>query len=433
MAKRTALRGTLISFIGNPFVLPLEACLEIHEDGLLVMENGKICASGDAAQLLPDYPALDVQDYRGQFILAGFIDAHVHYPQIPMLAAYGKQLIEWLQTYTFPTERLFADADFARQTAEVYLREQIKNGVTTAVVFSTVYPQSVAAIFSAAAARDLRLLAGKVCMDVNAPEALCDTPQRAYDESKALINQWHGKGRLEYVITPRFAPTSSAAQLEMLGALAQEYPDMAIQSHISENVNEVAWVKSLFPQAQSYTDVYAHAGLLRPRAIYGHGIHLSEAELQTFHDTGAAIAHCPTSNFFLGSGCFSVAKAKAAARPVALALGTDLGAGTSFSMLQTMAEAYKAGQMVGHAYPAWHYFYLATLGGAQALGIDAKIGNLAVGKEADVVVLNPEATELLAYRQRFSRTLAEKLFCLMMLGDDRCVRQTFVAGKAQLD
>lgn len=433
MAKQTALRGTLISFIGNPFLHPLEACLEIHEDGLLVMENGKICASGDAAQLLPDYPALDVQDYRGQFILAGFIDAHVHYPQIPMLAAYGKQLIEWLQTYTFPTERLFADADFARQTAEVYLREQLKNGVTTAVVFSTVYPQSVEAIFSAAAARDLRLLAGKVCMDVNAPEALCDTPQRAYDESKVLISQWHGKGRLEYVITPRFAPTSSAAQLEMLGALAQEYPEMAIQSHISENVNEVAWVKSLFPQAQSYTDVYARAGLLRPRAIYGHGIHLSEVELKTFHDTGAALAHCPTSNFFLGSGCFSVAKAKAAARPVALALGTDLGAGTSFSMLQTMAEAYKAGQMVGQAYPAWHYFYLATLGGAQALGIDAKIGNLAVGKEADVVVLNPEATELLAYRQRFSRTLAEKLFCLMMLGDDRCVRQTFVAGKAQLD
>ncbi|NDV13605.1 guanine deaminase [Crenobacter caeni] len=427
---QTAIRGALLTFKDDPFVRDLQDCMVYLDDAVVVMENGKIAAVGAAAGVLPTLPAeLPVTRYPDSVILPGFIDSHVHYPQTRMIAAYGEQLIDWLNNYTFITEQGFADKAHAAEVASVFLKEQHRNGVTSATVFGTVFPQSVDALFEEAARYDMRIMAGKVCMDRNAPAALLDTPQRAYDESKALIERWHGKGRAEYVITPRFAPTSSPEQLEMVGALAAEFPTTLIQSHLSENRGEVEWVKSLFPECRDYTDVYHRFGLLRDRAIYGHGIHLSEAELDVLSATGTAIAHCPTSNFFLGSGYFNVKAARDASRPVKVGLATDLGAGTSFSMLQTMNEAYKAAQLNGFALSAGHAFYLASRGTAEALGLQDKVGSIEVGKEADLAVLNLKSTPIIEYRMKYARDIHEALFVQMTLGDDRAIAATYIAGK----
>ncbi|WP_231867726.1 guanine deaminase [Snodgrassella sp. CFCC 13594] len=424
-----AIRGAMLNFSADPFVAEDPAhCWRYESDAIVVMSAGKITAVGPATQLLPTLGDVPLSTYPHGLILPGFIDAHVHYAQIPMVAAYGQQLIDWLNRYTFVTEQRFTDAEFARAVAKVFLREQWRHGVTSSVVYGTVYPQSVDVLFEEASKHNMRIMAGKVCMDRNAPTPLLDTAQSAYDDSKQLIERWHGQGRSEYVITPRFAPTSSPAQLHLLGQLAAEYPDVLIQSHVSENRGEVAWVSELFADLPDYTAVYEHYGLLRARSIYGHGIHLSERELRAFHDRNAAIAHCPTSNFFLGSGSFNVLHAKSKHRPVHVALATDLGAGTSFSMLQTMNEAYKAAQVCGTPYPAPYYFYLATLGAAKALGLANKIGRIDVGMEADLVVLNTHATPYLDYRLSFADSLEELLFVLMMLGDDRTVAETYVAG-----
>ncbi len=427
---KTAIRGALLTFKDDPFVRDLQDCMVYLDDAVVVMEDGKIAAVGAADEILPTLPAeLPVTRYPDSVILPGFIDSHVHYPQTEMIAAYGEQLIDWLNNYTFITEQGFADKAHAAEVASVFLKEQHRNGVTSATVFGTVFPQSVDALFEVAALYDMRIMAGKVCMDRNAPAALLDTPQRAYDESKALIERWHGKGRAEYVITPRFAPTSSPEQLEMVGALAAEFPTTLIQSHLSENRGEVEWVKSLFPECRDYTDVYHRYGLLRERAIYGHGIHLSEAELDVLSGTGTAIAHCPTSNFFLGSGYFNVKAARDARRPVKVGLATDLGAGTSFSMLQTMNEAYKAAQLNGFALSAGHAFYLASRGTAEALGLQDRIGSIEVGKEADLAVLNLKSTPIIEYRMKYARDIHEALFVQMTLGDDRAIAATYIAGK----
>jgi len=427
---KTAIRGALLTFKDDPFVRDLQDCMVYLDDAVVVMEDGKIAAVGAADEILPTLPAeLPVTRYPDSVILPGFIDSHVHYPQTEMIAAYGEQLIDWLNNYTFITEQGFADKAHAAEVASVFLKEQHRNGVTSATVFGTVFPQSVDALFEEAARYDMRIMAGKVCMDRNAPAALLDTPQRAYDESKALIERWHGKGRAEYVITPRFAPTSSPEQLEMVGALAAEFPTTLIQSHLSENRGEVEWVKSLFPECRDYTDVYHRYGLLRERAIYGHGIHLSEAELDVLSGTGTAIAHCPTSNFFLGSGYFNVKAARDARRPVKVGLATDLGAGTSFSMLQTMNEAYKAAQLNGFALSAGHAFYLASRGTAEALGLQDRIGSIEVGKEADLAVLNLKSTPIIEYRMKYARDIHEALFVQMTLGDDRAIAATYIAGK----
>ncbi|MCP9759106.1 guanine deaminase [Aquitalea sp. S1-19] len=427
---KTAIRGALLTFKDDPFVRDMQDCMVFEEDAIVVMEDGKIAAVGPAATLLPTLPAgLEVTRYTDSVILPGFIDSHVHYPQTEMIAAYGEQLIDWLNNYTFITEQGFADKAHAAEVASVFLKEQHRNGVTSSCVFGTVFPQSVDALFEEAARYDMRIMAGKVCMDRNAPAALLDTPQRAYDESKALIERWHGKGRAEYVITPRFAPTSSPEQLEMVGALAAEFPSTLIQSHLSENRGEVEWVKSLFPECRDYTDVYHRFGLLRERAIYGHGIHLSEAELEVLSGTGTAIAHCPTSNFFLGSGCFNIKQARDARHPVKVGLATDLGAGTSFSMLQTMNEAYKAAQLNGFALSAGHAFYLASRGTAEALGLADKIGSIEVGKEADLAVLNLKSTPIIEYRMKYARDIHEALFVQMTLGDDRAIAATYIAGR----
>ncbi|OAM34989.1 guanine deaminase [Eikenella sp. NML080894] len=426
---KTAIRSAMLTFKKDPFFHEMDECLVYESDAVIVMEGGKITQVGRAQDILPELDGVEVKRYTDSVIIPGFIDSHVHYPQTEIIGAYGEQLLDWLNNYTFIAEQGFKNKEHASEVAKVFLKEQIRNGVTSSTVYCTVFPQSVDAIFEEAEKYDMRIMAGKVCMDRNAPEVLLDTPQRAYDESSSLIKKWHNKGRAEYVITPRFVPTSTPEQMEMMQALAAENPDMLIQSHVSENVNEVAWVKDLCPKAKDYTDAYAQYGLVRPRAIYGHGIHLTDRELSVFSETGAAVAHCPTSNFFLGSGCLNVKKLRDKNRPVHVGLATDLGAGTSFSMLQTMNEAYKAAQMNGTPYTSLHSFYLASCGTAEALGLQDKVGTIAVGMEADLTVLNLKSTPIIDYRMKYAKDLEEALFIQMTLGDDRAIAATYVAGK----
>ncbi|GAB3032444.1 guanine deaminase [Oleiagrimonas citrea] len=425
----TALRGDVLSFRGDPFVDGLDASLQYERDALVVMRDGRIDAIGPAAELLPRLPAdTPVEHYPHALITAGFVDTHVHYPQLPIIGARGLPLLDWLERYTFPAEQAYADIDHARAMARLYLGENLRNGITSAAVFCTVHPQSVDALFEIAQGLDMRLVAGKVLMDRHAPPALCDTAQSGYDDSAALIARWHGQGRLGYAITPRFAPSCSPAQLEAAGALWREHPDCFVQSHLSENRAEVDWVRELFPDARDYLDVYDRFGLLGPRAIYAHGIHLCEREYGRCHDSDTALAHCPTSNLFLGSGLFDLAAAKRAERPVRVGLGTDLGAGTSFSMLRTMDEAGKVAQLRDAPLSPAHALYLATRGGAHALHLDDRIGSIAPGMEADLAVLDLRATPLMAARMQHVDSLDEALAVLMTLGDDRAVRATWIAG-----
>ncbi len=429
MSQVLVVRGQVLTFHDDPFFNDPHDCYQYFSDGAVAMDNGKIIAIGQASDIMAQYPQADCDNYSKGLIVSGFIDAHIHYPQTQMIAAYGEQLLDWLNEYTFVAEQEFKSSEHAEAVSQVFLKELHRNGITSAAVFSTVHTESVDALFQAASAHNMRLMTGKVCMDRFAPEALLDTAQSAYDDSKALIEKWHKQGRNEYIITPRFAPTSTSEQLEMLSTLAADNPDVLIQSHLSENLGEIEWVKSLFPKAIDYTDVYAQYGLLRKRAIYGHGIHLSERELAVLSETETAIAHCPTSNFFLGSGCFNVMHAKQAQRPVHVALGSDMGAGTSFSMLQTMNEAYKAAQMNHAPYSAIHAFYLSSLGAAKALGVDKQIGSIEVGKEADIVVLDMHSTPIIDYRMQYAKDLTEALFIQMILGDDRAIAATYIAGK----
>lgn len=424
-----ALRGAALTFVADPFVVGAAAAVRYEPDALVVIRGGRIEAFGAhnavTASLHADMP---VTHYTDSLILPGFIDAHVHYPQTQMIGAFGKQLTDWLTDYAFPAEQMFADKEHARVVAKLFLRECLRAGTTTAAVYCTVFPDSVDAFFEEAERLDMRMIAGKVLMDRNAPAALTDNPHRGYDDSKALLQRWHKRGRLLYAITPRFAVSSSPAQMEMAGALWKEFPDAYLQSHISENVDEVAWARKLYPERSGYLDVYDHYGHLGPRAIFGHGIHLTEDEFQRFHDTGTAIAHCPTSNLFLGSGLFRLGEAKRAGRPVRIALATDLGGGTSFSQLQTMNEAYKVAQLGGFSLSAAHAYYLATRGAAEALYLDNCIGSIAPGFEADLTVLDLRSTPLIDYRTRHCRNLEEALFIQMILGDDRAIRATYVAG-----
>ncbi|TNE36229.1 MAG: guanine deaminase [Alphaproteobacteria bacterium] len=427
---KKALRGSLLSYRDNPFVKPIEDCLLYEEDGLVVIEDGVIAAVGSAAALLPRLEAdVPVIRYKKALICPGFIDCHVHYPQTEMIGAYGKQLIDWLNNYTFIVEQKFADKAHADEAAEVFLKELLRAGTTTASVFCTVSPVSVEAFFEVAERFNMRMLAGKVLMDRNAPPALCDTAQSGYDDSKALIEKWHDKGRLLYSITPRFAPTSSPEQMELTGALWREHSGTYLQSHVSENLAEIDWVRALFPNQRGYVDVYQHYGQLGPRAIYGHGVHFTEADFAAFSGTGTALAHCPTSNLFLGSGLFNMTAAMQGAYPVRTGLATDLGGGTNFSQLVTMNEAYKIAQLGGSSLNAHQAFYLATRGAAEALYLDDRIGSLTAGNEADIVVLDLRATDILKYRLSFAETLSEILFVLMMLGDDRVVRASYIAGE----
>jgi len=435
MNKRDgAVRGDVLTFVDDPFQAEMSACVRFTPDAIIVMRDGVITHVGPAADVIDQVPeGVEVTRYTDAVIMAGFIDCHVHYPQTQIIGAFGEQLMDWLHKYTFVAEQGFADPQHCREVAQVFLRESLRAGTTTSSVFCTVHPQSVDVFFEASNALGMRNIAGKVLMDRNAPEALTDTPQRGYDESKALIARWHGKGRQLYAVTPRFAPTSSPEQMELAGALWKEHPGTFLQSHVSENPSEVAWAQELHPERAGYLDVYEHHGQLGPRAVFGHGIHLTEQELQRCHETGTALAHCPTSNLFLGSGLFDLARANKSERPVRVGLGTDLGAGTSFSMLQTMNEGYKVAQLNGSALSASHAFYLATRGTAKALYLEDRIGTVAVGMEADLVVLDFHSTPLLEYRMGFCESLEERLFVLMTMGDDRATRATYVNGALVYD
>ena len=403
----------------------------VHEpDAIVAMQDGLIRYFGPADRVLRELPAgVEIRDWGGDALIsAGFIDSHVHYSQTPMIGAHGARLLDWLNKYTFPTELKYADHDFARGVARVFLQESLRNGITTSCVYCTVHPQSVDALFEEAERLGLRLAAGKVLMDRNAPAALCDTAQSGYDQSRALIAKWHGRGRLLYAITPRFAGTSSSEQLAAAGALWREHRDCLMQTHIAETPEEVAWVKDLFPDRRNYLDVYDHHGLCGERAVFGHGIWLDEAELQRLHVCGAAIAHCPTSNFFLGSGALDFSRILKKERPVRLGLGTDIGAGTSFSILATLGAAYQAAQLNRQTLSAGHAYYLATRGGARALYLDDRVGSIAPGMEADLVVLDMRSTPLIDFRMNQARDFTEQLFIQMTLGDDRAVQATYAAG-----
>ncbi|WP_010322091.1 guanine deaminase [Marinobacterium stanieri] len=424
----TAYRASLLDSQGDPAEVGLEHSCRYFEDGLLVVENGHILAIGPASELLPTLTAdIPVHHFKDALITPGFIDTHIHYPQTGVLGAYGNQLLDWLENHTFPAEQAFASREHADQVADVFLGELLRNGTTTAMVFGTVHPESVNAFFNKAEALNLRMIAGKVLMDRNAPATLTDTPEQGYQDSKALIERWHGKGRLHYAVTPRFAPACSHEQLATAGQLLREFEGLYLQTHLAENTREIEWVKTLFPDQNGYLDVYDHHGLLGKRSVFAHGLHLYDNEWKRLAETQSAIAFCPTSNLFLGSGLFNLSQAEQ--HQVCVGMGTDVGAGTSFSMLQTLNEAYKVMQLQHQPLHPFKSFYLATLGGARALGLAKQIGTLEPGSEADFVVLDYAATPLLGYRMQQAQSLEERLFVLMTLGDDRAVKATFVMGE----
>jgi guanine deaminase len=427
-AKSRVVRGRIVSFSDDPEVGGASA-VRVIEDGAVLIKDGLIEAVGEARDILARAPAQAiVDDQRGCIVTAGFIDAHVHYPQTQVIGSYGAQLLDWLHRYTFVEEQKFADPAHCERIAEFFLDELFRCGTTTAMVYCTVHPQSAEAFFGAAEKRGARMLAGKVMMDRDAPKALMDTAQRGYDESKALIERWSKRGRLGYAITPRFAVTSTQAQLEAAGALAREFPDCHVQTHANENKAEIARVAELFPHTTSYIDVYARAGLTGPRSVFGHCIHLEDSEVRALADSGSVAAFCPTSNLFLGSGLFD--RARLVEAGVRIALATDVGGGTSYSMLRTAAEGYKVLHLNRQAWPGSHALYQMTLGNARALSLDDRIGSIEVGKEADLVVLDPRATPALAHRLETTDVdLDVELFGLIALGDDRAVRQTYVAGE----
>ena len=426
-------RGQVLHFLKDPGEHDAADSYQFFPDGALWIADGHIADIGPwvelQARIAPELLArAEIFDYRSKLILPGLIDTHCHYPQAGIIASFGRQLLDWLNDYTFPAEAAFGDPAVAAATAEYFVQRMLAHGTTTASVFSTVHPQSVDAFMATAAKRNLRMLTGKVMMDRNAPATLVDTVADAERDCLALIERWHGKGRLRYSITPRFAPTSTPEQLALAGELYKSRPDLHVQSHLAENPAEIAWVGQLFPNCRDYLDVYRHYGLLGPRTIYGHCIHLAPVEIGEMASTGSAAAFCPTSNLFLGSGFFNHAAASEAGIRVGLA--TDVGGGTSFSLIRTLGEAYKVSQVHRRPLPPLRAWFLATLGGAQALYLDEFIGNFARGKEADFVVLDPRATPELDFRLKGGESLAERLFAMLILGDERCVAATHVMGKA---
>lgn len=398
------------------------------EDGVLLMEKGKIVGL---------YPWREGRrrlnerwrqvDYRGKLILPGFVDSHIHFPQAEIIGAYGEQLLEWLQRYTFPAESRYGDRDYAKRMAAFFIRQLLSNGTTSALVFATVHPESVEALFSAAETVGMRLIAGKVMMDRNAPDALIENAEESYRQTRALIRRWHGRGRLGYALTPRFAPTSTPALLAAVQRLRAEFPDVWLQTHLSENPQEVAWVRELYPERAGYLDVYHHYRLTGRRSVFAHCLHLDDDEWACLRRTRSAVAFCPSSNLFLGSGLFRLRQCWQ--EGVRLGIGTDVGAGTSFSLLKTLGDAYKVGQLQQYALSAGEAFYHATLGGARALELDHEIGNFAAGKTADFVALDPAVTPLQQLRDGACQDIMQRLFVLMTLGDDRNIAATWVNGR----
>jgi guanine deaminase len=423
-------RGRIFTFTDDPAEAGPSArrCIE---DGAILVEDGRIAAVGEARDILARAPeGASVDDHSGALVMPGLIDVHIHYPQTQVIASYGAQLLDWLHNFTFVEEQRFVDPEHCARIAEFFLSELFRNGTTTALVYCTVYPQSAEAFFAAAERANARMIAGKAMLDRNAPKGLLDTVETSYDDSKALIERWRGRGRLDYAVTPRFAITSTPAQLEAAGVLLKEFPGVYMQSHVDENTDEIEFVRQLFPEARNYLDVYARAGLLGPRSVFGHCIHMTEAEVAAMAETGSVAAFCPTSNLFLGSGLFD--RKRLAGAGVRIGLATDVGGGTSYSMLRTAAEGYKVLQLNGQSWPAAEAFYQMTLGNARALGLDHAIGSIEAGKDADLVVLDSRATPAMAHRmETIDGDLDKELFVLVTLGDDRAVRQTYVAGETR--
>lgn len=427
---KTLLRGRTLSFLRYPEKADDDSAYRFVEDGALLIEDGKIVASGSYADVIANGAAgARVIDHRPHLLLPGLIDCHVHFPQMQVIASYGAELLDWLNTYTFPEETKFANTQHGRRIARLFLDEVIRHGTTTVAAYCSVHKSSAEAFFAEAHSRNMLTIAGKVMMDRNAPAGVLDTPQSSYDDTKALIAEWHGKGRQHYAITPRFAITSTPGQMEMAGALMREHPDLHMQTHLSENRAEIDFTCQLYPQAKDYTDIYAHYGLLGPRALFGHSIHLSERELDVLSDTGSIGVFCPTSNLFLGSGLFPYQQNRARAKPLRIATATDVGGGTSYSMLRTMDEGYKIIALQGEKLNPFASFWQITRGNAEALSLADRIGTLEAGTDADIVVLNAGATPAMKLRMETVETLAEELFLLQTLGDDRAVEEVYVAGR----
>ena len=424
MAK--ILTGQILSFAADPFQAGVEAA-RIETDGALLIEGGVIRAAGPKAEILAANPGVAVENHGHNLISAGFIDAHVHFPQTAIIASWGKRLIDWLNSYTFPEEMRFKDPAYAAEIAGRYFDLTLAAGTTTVCSYATIHPESVDAFFEAAQARNLRALTGKTCMDRNAPEGLRDTPRSAVEDSARLIDKWHENGRLSYVITPRFSPTSTEEQLEGLGALWRANPSCLMQTHLSEQTDEIQWVKDLHPWARDYLDTYERHGLVGPGAVFGHAIWLEEREKARLKDMDCSLVHCPTSNTFIGSGLFDMGGLKAEGFRVGLA--TDTGGGSSFSVLRTMASAYEVGQLRGRPLHPAELWWLATQGSAQALRMEDRIGNAAPGMEADLVVIDLASTPAIAQAITRAETLWEALFPTIMMGDDRAIVATYIAGE----
>lgn len=426
MTKQLLL-GQTLTFKGDPFHTHWSDVSDVNSQGGVLIEDDQIVEVGDGDKLRAAHPDASLTDYGQDLISAGFVDAHMHYPQTGIIASWGKQLIDWLNTYTFPEESRFGDLVYAEEVATRTLDLALSHGTTTLTSFCTIHPESVEAFFSVAARRHMEVFAGKTCMDRNAPDSLRDTAQSAYDESKRLLDAWHGKGRANYAITPRFSPTSTAEQLDALGGLWAERPDVLMQTHLSEQLPEIAWVKELFPDARDYLDTYERFGLFGENAVFGHSIHLEPREIDRLAEANAAVVHCPTSNTFIGSGLFDLAGLKA--RKIRAGLATDTGGGSSFSMLRTMAAAYEIGQLRGDVIHPAQLMWLATEGSASALHASGRIGHLGAGATADITVLDLQSTALIEQRATRAKDVWDAIFPTIMMGDDRAVRDVWVAGR----
>ena len=429
MANQTPklLRGRLLSFSAAPDGPEDTGAYAYVQDGALLIVEGRIERCGSYAVVGANLPAnTDVVDHRPHLILPGFIDPHIHFPQVQVIASWADQLLDWLNDYTFPAEMKFTDRTHGARIATALYDALIAHGTTTASAYCTSHPASVDAYFEEAERRNMLMLGGKTMMDRNAPANLCDTAQSSYDDSKALLEKWHGRGRAHYVITPRFAITSTPEQLEAAGSLLKEHPDCHLQTHINENHNEIAFTRELYPEAADYLGVYENFGLLGSKTLLGHCIHMNEREKAVMRDTGSLAVFCPTSNLFLGSGLFDkVGLEKAGIRT---AIATDIGGGTSYSLLRTLDEGYKILQLQRQRMHPLTGFYWATRGNAEALSLTERIGTLDEGTDADLVVLDARATQPMALRMETAETLFEELFVLQTLGDDRAVVETYAAG-----
>lgn len=420
------LRARTLTFHQRPAYGQDASSYTYETDGGLLLSTGKIADSGPFDAVRTRHADARIVDHRPHLVLPGFIDPHIHYPQMQVIGSYAGSLLEWLNAYTFIEEQRFGDETHAARIAEAFLDELIREGTTTALTYCSVHPQSADALFGAAARRNMAMAGGKVMMDREAPAALCDTAQSSYDDTKALIARWHGKGRATYAITPRFAITSTPAQLEAAGALAREHPTCLIQTHLSENDGEIERVRQLYPEDQDYTAVYQRYGLLTDKALYGHCIHLNAREQAAMAEAGSVAVSCPTSNLFLGSGLFP--RHRLAEAGVRIAYATDVGGGTSYSMLNTMDQAYKVAQLQGDRIHPLQSYHAITRGNAEAMGMVERIGTLDVGSDADLVVLDAAATPATALKMERVETLAEELFLLQTVSDNRHVKETYVAG-----